>query len=120
MMQRAMPVLAVEIALVIAAWILAPWSVVPLAAIGIFAGGWGSAHEDDDRARRVAIASRVALVNGLAVGLTWWPLGAADPTIAAYGVGVRGMLCAILSGAAGLAAFGLALVGLDARFIQRT
>ncbi|MCB9678471.1 MAG: hypothetical protein H6737_25445 [Alphaproteobacteria bacterium] len=118
-MTRAFPILGVEVVALVVAWMLAPWGAVLAAAVGLFAGGWLTAQERDDRLVRRGIAARVGVVNGLALAATWWTFAPGDPEIAALSAPVRAGLAVGLGLGAGVAAFGLALIGLDARFVGR-
>jgi hypothetical protein len=111
------PILGIELLVVGLVAFVAPYVAVPIAVIAVFFGGWLTSRREDDRAVRRRIAWGVGIANGIGIAAAWWILGGQDPAIVAHGMSIRLVMAGLLTGMCSIAIMGIALIGLDARFI---
>ncbi len=116
-MKRVLPILGIEAAVVVGISVVAPYVAVPAAVIAVFFAGWLTARPEDDRLVRRSIAWRVGAANGITIAAIWWIVGGTDPAIVAHGLPIRLVMAGLLTGMCAVATMGIALIGLDARFI---
>lgn len=110
--------LAFEALFLLTALVL-PASAVPIGAVGLMLAGFFAEQAGWDRDDHRRIARQVAAVHTVLIAILWTVTVPLEGDLAEASLATRGGLALLLGGGGGLAAGGLALIGLDARRHQR-